>query len=201
MSQNEYQYLDVARSYVVIGDMDNACVHYAKVSQDHPGEVAEAGFFEAYMSYKSLLEEKDGASATNAFKAMAACLKDAVNCIKESGKEELGQVMILTALVKAYTPITRFLFTQRISTTSSTIETGVLGLYALGDAIKAKYGSNPEAMKQAVEAWKEGVALQRQFYGYKYNGVTPEPYAEKIQKVEPAYTMPNKAGCISVGNK
>jgi hypothetical protein len=102
-------------------------------------------------------------------------------------------------MVDAYTPITRFLFTKRISTTTSTIETGVLGLYALGNAIKRAFGSNPRAMEQAAKAWKEGVALQRQFYGYKYNGVNPEDYAAEIQKVDPAYTMPSKPGCISIG--
>lgn len=198
MSQKEYQYLTTARDFLVLGEMDKACVHYAKVSQDHPGEVAEAEFFEAYMGYQSLLEANDAASAVNAFKAMAACVENAVKCVKESDVEEIGKVLILTAMVETYAPITRYLYTRRISTSSSTIETGVLGLYALGDAIKKAFGSNPETMKQAAEAWKEGVSIQQQFHAYKYQGARAEDYAAKIQKVEPNYTMPSKAGCISV---
>lgn len=199
MAQKEYQYLGAARDYLIVGNMKDACVHYAKVSLDYPEEVAEADFFEAYMAYQNLLEANDAASAVNAFKVMAATLANAVKCVKESGVEDIGKVLILTAMVKAYTPITRFLFTKRISTTSSTIEIGVLGLYDLGNAIKKEFGSEPQAMEQAVEAWKEAVALQRQFYAYKYDGVRPEDYVAEIQKVDPAYTMPKKAGCISLG--
>ena len=198
MSQKEYQYLTTARDFLVLGEMDKACVHYAKVSQDHPGEVAEAEFFEAYMGYQSLLEANDAASAVNAFKAMAACVENAVKCVKESDVEEIGKVLILTAMVETYAPITRYLYTRRISTSSSTIETGVLGLYALGDAIKNAFGANPETMMQAAEAWKEGVSIQQQFHAYKYQGARAEDYVAKIQKVEPNYTMPSKAGCISV---
>ena len=198
MSQKEYQYLAAARSFLVLGEMDNALTHYAKVSQDHPGEVAEATFFEAYLGYQSLLEANHAASAVNAFKTMAASVEDAVKCVKESDKEEIEKLLIVTAMVQAYAPITRYLYTKRISTSSSTIETGVLGLYALGDAIKEAFGTNTETMKQAAEAWKEGVSIQQQFYAYKYQGVRAEDYAAKIQKVEPNYTMPSKTGCISV---
>lgn len=198
MSQKEYQDLKTARSFLVLGEMDNACAHYAKVSQDHPEEVAEAEFFVAYWAYQDLLAENDAASAVNAFKAMAACVENAVKCVKESDEEEIGKILIVTAMVETYAPITRYLYTRRISTSSSTIETGVLGLYALGDAIKNAFGANPETMKQAAEAWKEGVSIQRQFHAYKYQGARAEDYVAKIQKVEPNYTMPSKAGCISV---
>ena len=53
----------------------------------------------------------------------------------------------------------------------------------------------------AVSAWKEGVSLQQKWYAYKYEGKSAEEYAAKIQKVEPEYVMPKKAGCISLANK
>jgi hypothetical protein len=70
-------------------------------------------------------------------------VENAVKCVKESDEEEMGKLLIVTAMVKAYAPVPRYLYTRRISTSSSTIETGVLGLYALGDAIKNAFGANP----------------------------------------------------------
>ncbi len=196
MTENAKKYLTTARDFLVTGDLDNACVHYFEVSKDAP-ENAEAEFFGAYLGYQSLVEE-NSASAVNAFKAMAACLEKAVKCVKESDVEDIGKGLILEKIVEVYTPITRFVF-KKFSTTASTIETGVLGLYALGNAIKKEFGSNPEAMKQAAVAWKEAVALQREFYAYKYNGVKPEDYEADIKKVDPTYTMPKKAGCVTLG--
>ena len=201
MSENLNDYLSTARDFLIVGEKRNAYTHYAKVSLDSDQQNAEAEVFASYLAYLNLLEEHDGASAVNAFKSMTTHLKDAVQDIKESELGDAGKRMVIKELVEAYTPITRFLFTKRISTTSSTIETGVLGLYGLGNAIESEFDSDVEMMKVAAVAWKEAVSLQRQFYAYKYNGVTPEEYVAKIQKIEPTYTMPKKAGCISIGDK
>ena len=122
---------------------------------------------------------------------MAKCVKAAVECVKDSDSNEEEKIMVLTAMVEVYTPLTRYLFTGRISTTTSTIESGVLGLYALGSAIKNSFGSNSDAMNLALVPWKEAVSLQNTFYGYKYNGVKLDDYIDEIQKIEPTYTAPS----------
>lgn len=198
MKETEKKYFVAARELLQGGDITNACCHYYKVQEEN-SENAEAEFFAAYLGYNGCIEENNGAAATNAFKAMTKCLEKAVKSVKKSDGDEREKLAVLSAIVELYTPITRFLFTKRISTTSNTIESGVLGLYALGSAIKNEFGSDPKVMKIVIEPWKEAVALQRQWYAYKYNGVKPEDYVAEIQKVEPSYTMPKKAGCISVG--
>lgn len=53
-------------------------------------------------------------------------------------------------------------------------------------------------MNLAVKAWKEYVSLAQKWYAYAPKG-DAEIYAAKIQKVEPSYEMPKKAGCVSFG--
>ena len=209
MIENENVYLTTARELLMGRHIEDACAHYYKANELNPKN-AEAEFFSDYLGYLSLVEERDGSSAANAFSAMTKCLEGAVEDISKAVFEEvpdaefkgeafqaINRLMVISRLVEIYTPITRYLFTNRLSTTRDTIESGVLGLYALGSAIEKVFGGNLEFMKEAVKAWKEAVALQCQFYGYKYNGVTPDEYVTKIQKVEPAYTKPKKAGCVS----
>lgn len=199
MNDNAKEFLAIARDFLIVGDKEDAYIHYAKVALDCDPQNSEAQFFMAVMSYNSLLNEKDYASAVNAFTSMAMYLKNAVSDVKNSDLEPAAKRLIIKGMVEAYTPVTRFLFKGRISTTSSTIQTGVRGLYNLGNAIKDNFDSDPAAMELAAVAWKEGVALQREFYAYKYDGVNPEDYAAKIQKVEPSYVMPKKAGCVTIG--
>lgn len=198
MNEQEREFLTAAREMLLNPDidMDTICAQYYKVREANPDN-AEAEFFAAYLGFKCLLKDND-ASCVKAFKAMIACLESAIKCVKESEGDIKEKYMVLCTMVKAYTPITRYIFTKRISTTSSTIESGTLGLYALGTAIKNEFGSEEEIVKLALEPWKEAVSLQRTYYAYKYNGVKPEDYVAEIQKIDPSYTMPDKAGCISL---
>lgn len=202
MSENEknlteQEWVDVARSIIVNdSDFEYAGAHYFKAEEKNP-QNAEATFFAAYMSYKSLLGEGDTASATRAFRAMAENAAAAVEAIKEyQGVAEM-QGVVAGAVAIVFTPVTRYVFTKLHQTAQVNIEKGVLALYALGDALQECFGDSATIVNLAVEAWKEGIALQRQYYAYKYEGVNPEEYAAKIQKVEPTYTMPKKSGCIS----
>ncbi len=194
MTQENQFYL--SRKFIKEGDVDEACHHYYLVKKEDPNNT-EAEFFSAYLGYTVLIKT-NSASAVNAFKAMIACLAAAVKYVKESEGNEDEKLLVISAMVEAYTPITRFLFTSHIDTSSSSIEGGTIGLYDLGSAIKKEFGSNPKFMEFAIKPWKEAVSLQRKFYAYKYNGINPEDYAAEIKKVDPAYTMPDKAGCISL---
>ncbi len=185
-----------ARKLLADGDIKGACYQYFDAEKADPSN-AEAEFFSAYLAYLTMLKLKDYASAANAFETMAECLENAVKYLKEADGDRDEKMIVLSTIVKAYTPIPRFLSKAPITVSSSTIEKGVLSLYALGDAIKEHFGSEGVYMDIAVESWKEGVYLQRSYYVYKYNGVKPEVYASKIRKIDPKYTMPQKSGCIS----
>lgn len=206
MNANEKEYFIAARENLITKKIEDACCHYFKVHEENLNN-AEAEFFSAYLGYTSLSSQGKIASATNAFNAMTKYLTKAIKFVKESesvvtdfGDTEEKLVVVLE-IIKAYTPITRYLFMKSASSAAKKdiIESGVAALYSLGTAIKNEFGTVNGIMEYVVEPWKEAIALQRKFYGYKYNGINPETYAAEIKKFDPTYTMPNKAGCISLG--
>ena len=76
-------------------------------------------------------------------------------------------------------------------------------MYTLGDEIERKYSSNPKLMAIALDLWKRAIVNQQKAIylgpGKKKGDEEMAKYAAKIQKYEPAYAMPKKAGCISFG--
>lgn len=211
MNETEKKFLIPARELLMGEHTKDACAHYFKAHEANP-ENMEAEFFSDYLSYKVLVDKRDYAPAKRAFVSMTKNAAKTITCFKEAVFEkdeesdeipedmfqEVNRNILLTKTVDLYLPLTRFIFTNRISTTKEVIEGGVLSLYAMGDAIEKEFGTNPKFMEEALRVWKEGVALQTQFYGYKYEGVVADTYVAKIQKIEPSYTKPQKPGCISL---
>ena len=65
--------------------------------------------------------------------------------------------------------------------------------YTFGDMVEKEFASNESIVKNvAVRMWKEGIALQRQWVGVKYNKQRPIESAEKIKKYEPEYILPKE---------
>lgn len=180
-----------SRKFLKEGDLVNCGCHYFMLHEKEP-ENEEANFFSAYYGYYTLLEKANYSSALVAFHKMIDCMESAVEFVKKSNGDDEEKVLVLSAMVEWFTPITRHLFTDRISTTTKTIESGVLALYTLGSAIKNNFESNPEALKLALTPWKEAVSLQNTFYGYKYNNVKLEDYVAEITKIDPTYIAPSK---------
>ena len=79
---------------------------------------------------------------------------------------------------------------------------GIKAGYLIGDYIEKEYSFNEVFMKKAVSFWKSSVADQQKYYNTRdareCQGF-PEKYAAKIKKYEPAYVIPKKAGCITIG--
>ena len=182
------------------------------VRTDDP-ENGEAKFF---YQYYSLYEGKNGEIA-NRFVKLINVLSSSVKMVAESEDSKEDKLATIKAIVDAYTPMTwslnRYMNNLTVGSGSdkqrvlsnaditSACTNGVIGLYNLGDAIAKNFANQPEAMNCAVTAWKEGVSLQQKWYAYKYSGKTVEEYAAKIQKIEPSYEIPKKAGCISFADK
>lgn len=211
MNENAKENLTMAREMLMGGHIKDACTHYYEIKEGNP-ENAEAAFFADYLAFLLMIEENDGSAAARALISMRKNVENTVKCIREAEfeddglntdltseqKQEVCRLLLLSKMVEIYVPIIGFLFKKRIATSSTAIETSVSGLYALGDAIEKEFDAKPEFMKEAIVAWKEAVLLQRTYYAYKY-GVNPEDYAIKIQKFDPSYTMPKKAGCVTLG--
>ena len=211
MNEQTMKNLKNARAAREENNSEDAKKFYDMVRIDEP-ENGEAKFF---YQYYSLYEGKNG-EIPSRFKTLTTTLKSSVRCIAESNESDEEKMSVLSAIVSSFVPMTwslnRYMNTlfvgsgenrQRVipsSEISQSCIVGVVALYDLGDSIE-KLFSGDEAMKLAANAWKEGVSLQQKWYAYKYNGKTPEEYTAKIQKVEPEYEMPKKAGCISFANK
>ena len=210
MSENKY--LRLAR---VARDEDNgedAKKFYDMVRVEDP-DCGEAKFF---YQYYSLYEGKNGEIASRFIK-LVNVLNSSVKMISESSDTEEDKLETVKAIVNAFTPmpfsINRYMNnltikvgneTKRVLSNAdikSACETGVIGLYNLGDAIEKYFGSTPAAMNLAVKAWKEGVSLQQKWWAYKYAGKTVEEYGAKIQKIDSSYEIPKKGGCLQFADK
>ena len=150
-----------------------------------------------YMDYMDSIQ--DASKRKMAVLKLINSLECAVKYVAEADCSKKEKLAVIKEIVDLYTPVPNYAITMRISPIGETIEAVVLSLYWLGSYIKNDFHSDPEAMALAIVPWKEGVKLQQKWYSYKYEGKKAEDYVAEIQKIDPAYTMPKKAGCISLG--
>lgn len=193
----EQEWIDIARHFVAEqSDIEGACYRYFKAREINPNN-AEAEFFVDYLGYKQMLENDDKAATLRAFKKMAK--QAALSVVGIKGYEGVGdnRVVIAGAIAITFTPLTRYVSTQ-LFLAGAAVD-GVLGLYALGDALKEHFGDSPTITNLAVEAWKEAISIQRKFFEFDYSGIDVENYAGKIREVEPNYIIPKKEGCMVGG--
>ena len=196
----ELEKLQEARAYLIAGKQAEALGCYAVVATVNP-ENPEAKFFIHYIDYVDFVNDQNAENSKLKLISLRLInsLEHAVKYVSEadcSKKEKLG---VISQIVDDYTSIPGFVIGMRISPIEETIQSGVLSLYWLGSYIKNDFNEDPEAMKLAIIPWKEAVKQQQKWYAYKYEGYKAEDYAAQIQKVDPAYTMPKKAGCVSLG--
>ena len=201
MTETERNELNLARACYKAENDEEGALHYSAVLSENPDN-PEAYYFCRYQDYLESIVKKEVKEILSAITAMQVALDKAVGYVaaaEECSKSE--KLSIVQAIVRTYTPVVDYVIETRISTSRDTIEGGVLFLYYLGNYIKKHFNSNPDAMKLAIIPWKEGVKLQQKFYAYKYEGYKAEDYVKEIRKVDPSYTIPKKAGCVSIGNK
>lgn len=199
MTENELVTLKTARLHLIKGEDQEALEYYLKVKEENE-ENAEA----EYMSYNTYFVNciDQGESNENkalAYVAVTETFPKALEEIAESDGTEEEKLTVSLSFAKMHFYITDFAVKAPFTGASDRIQRAAISLYKAGNAIESAYASNKDAMLLACKCWKEGVKLQRKFYAYSYNGEKAEDYAAKIQKVEPEYVLPSKAGCISKG--
>ena len=65
--------------------------------------------------------------------------------------------------------------------------------YTFGDMVEEEFASKKSIVENiAVRMWKEGIKLQRQWVGVKYDKQRLIECAEKIKKYEPEYILPKE---------
>lgn len=191
--------LDKARAAMIKGEFELAKALYDSI-HDEDMTISEASFFSALLHYEAA-DDIEGYTEKNKLRALYANLmiltaRPFVLEVKaDKTISEDIQVYLIGCMLNVVDMKPRFGFKMRFLTAKE-MEEGIVLLYQLGDTLKEEYGNH---MDLAVQVWKEAIATQREFYGYKYNGIDPETYAAEIKKVEPDYVMPAKPGCVSVG--
>lgn len=211
MTESGIKYLRLARTARAESNTEDAKRYYDMVRTDDP-ENGEAKFFFAFYS---LYEGKNG-EIPKRFSNLCAGLKSSIKLVKDSDMDESEKISTIGEIFDAFIPeawsLNRYMNNKNRETKvgdsyvkvfeasqiSSVSKEGLATLKDIGDFIASIYSTSPEGMNLAVKAWKEYVSLAQKWYAYAPKG-DAEIYAAKIQKVDPSYEMPKKAGCISFG--
>jgi len=211
MTESGIKYLKLARTARAESNTEDAKRYYDMVRTDDP-ENGEAKFFFAFYA---LYEGKNG-EIPKRFSNLCACLKSSIKLVKDSDMDESEKISTIGEILDAFIPeawsLNRYMNNKNRETKvgdsyvkvfeasqiSSVSKEGLATLKDIGDFIASIYSTSPEGMNLAVKAWKEYVSLAQKWYAYAPKG-DAEIYAAKIQKVDPSYEMPKKAGCISFG--
>ena len=213
MTESELKYLKLARTAREEDNTEDAKRYYDMVRTDDP-ENGEAKFFYAFYS----LYEGTNGEIPKRFSNICSGLKSSIMLVKESDSDEAEKLSIIGAILGAFVPETwatnRYMNNKNHETRvgdsyvtvftsaqiSSVSKEGMATLKNIGDYVASIYSSSPEGMNLAVKAWKEYVSLSQKWYAWAVQG-DAETYAAKIKAVDPSYTMPEKAGCISFSNR
>ena len=192
-------------------DTESAKRYYQKVRDEDP-ENGEAKFFYAFYS----MYEGTNGELPRRFENMCNIVISSVKLVKSSQMSKEEQLKTTDVIVRTFVPEVwaenRYMNSKNNSGGNSAVKVfsfseitgcckvGMRTIRDLGDETAKLYPNDPVAMNIAVYAWKEYVSLAQTWYAYAPKGEA-EIYAEKIRKIDPSYTMPSKAGCISFGKK
>lgn len=208
---SESNYLKLARDARKEGNSEDAKRYYNLVREEDP-QNCEAKYFYAYYS---VYAGKNGELSKN-FSNLCTVVLSTIKLLNESSLSTEEKLFVAQQIVESFCPETWSLnsymnrknretkvgdsyvrvFDSTVITTC--IKNGMKTLKALGDSVDSLFGNDPSGKKIAAIAWKEYVSLSQKWYAHAVKG-DAELYTEKIKSVDPAYEMPKKAGCITLG--
>ena len=207
------KYLKLARTAREEDNTEDAKRYYDMVRTEDP-ENGEAKFFYAYYA---LYEGKNG-EIPKRFSNLCIVLKSAIKMVMETEKSAEEKLNDCHAILNHFVPVTwslnRYMNNKnhetkigdsyvKVFTMTQITEVskeGMKNLKDIGDYLETIFASSPEGMKLATMPWKEYVTLAKKWYSWAPKGEA-DIYAAKIQKVEPDYVPPKKAGCVSLADK
>ena len=178
------------------GDEAGAVGSYGVVAIEAPDN-GEAAFFVAYADYVSVRSNvSKGAGSLsdvkNALNKMEDCFKPALESVSKSEEKQEEKLAIIRKIVDIYIPLP-----GQVTAIKTEVKEKVKILYKFASYIEKEFNYDKEAMKISIDPLKEAVKLQQKFYIEECEGIKVVDTAERIRKVDPSYTMPKKAGCIS----
>lgn len=199
MTESERKLIDAARKALIEKDDQLALEYYMEVTKENEDN-AEASYWTYAALWQNCVDNQESnENKKTAFVAVSGTLVKAIEEIAASEWSKDVKMLVIGRFVGLYSLIADYAVKSKICAPDTRIQMAATTLYDAGNAIERVYASDPDVMIAACMAWKSAVKIQRQFYAYAYDGNKAEDYAAKIQKYQPDYVMPNKAGCISKG--
>lgn len=196
------KYLKLARRAREEDNTEDAKKYY-DMARTEDADNMEAKFF---YSYYKLMDGTKG-EAYGAYMNLCKGLSTIVRDISESDDSDEEKCKLLSDICVNFSTLPLFINrilnelnkgnNNHLSEIRSSGKAGMIALYCLGDDVAKYFGNKEQFMKVAAEFWKAGVYRQQQWYGMGVDKTYPEIYTAKIQKIDPSYIMPKKAGCIS----
>lgn len=206
----ENKNLKLARIAREENNQDDAKKYYGEVVNEDPDN-GEARFFNLYYALQTGTNGEIPDRLVNIVKALETSVK-LVSLSQDTVDEKLD---IIEEITKTYTPLVWSLykyiddFEKRNpsreeyviapSKVALLINSGVVGLYNLGDYIRKYFPGNAKADNLALIPWKEAIRLHqkwRMYPKFHFNNIAPEDYAAKVKLIDNSYEMPRKSGCI-----
>ena len=203
----ESKYLTLARRAREEDNVEDARKFYDLVRTDDPDNV-EARFFYAY--YR--LWDGTKGSAYSDFVTFCNSTMSIVEAVAKSDLSSDAKVSMLAdmygsikGLPSSMSAIQKELWESASESEKPTYNKqmklcqkyGIENLYHFGDAVQKYFSGDQAAQKVAVDAWKSAIANQQKYPYCGAEKTLPEKYLPLIQKVDPSYVLPKKAGCIS----
>ncbi len=200
MTENEKKNLKLARTFLLQEEDQKALDCYLEVYNEN-GDNPEASYFvyNSACTHGITDTEESNKNKKTSYIATSKTIVEAMKYIAESDESLDDKLAISAAALGMYLYIIERALQIPFCDPSERIELAGITLYEVGDAIEKAYNSDRTAMEVAVKSWKEAVKVHQKFYAYKYGGRNVNEYVAKIQKIEPDYAMPKKAGCVTLG--
>lgn len=191
MNEQIKEELTLAREAMGKEEYTEALKHYAAVysNDTKDEEVLEAEYFTL------LFHLEDTSYKIKSFSRICEITPNVIKEIADSSSSDAIKHKQIVAICGEFIPCTWSLY--KWSHNNQILKRGIAALYELGNAIEKEFGNKGAA----IHPWKEAVSLQQKFYNVLEDKTLPEKYTKKIQSVEPDYVMPEKSGCISLGDK
>ena len=199
MTETEKLYIKSARMSLFDKKYQDALDFYLQANKENKDN-AEAAYWVYKAYWASCIDDEDKSitDKVTAFYAVSTELVNSIDQIAESEGSIAEKNLVMLEFLFSYMPIADYAIQARIAT-QSMLEFVGLTYYRVGNAIENAFGSDENSISLACDAWKEGVKIQRKYYAYSYEGNNADDYIRKIKKIEPDYTAPQKAGCVSIG--
>ena len=119
-------------------------------------------------------------------------LEDAIKYVATFDCSDYEKSLVITTITSTYDILFKYLLEAINLFEVDLIDEYIVGLYWLGSYIYDDFQENSDLMAFAADPWKKAIELHQEC-GCKHENYKIEDYVEKLKKIEPEYTVPEKS--------